>query len=237
MKVEIWSDVVCPFCYIGKRRFEEALKQFEHRSEVEKVYRSFQLDPTADKNPTEDVHTILAKKYNMPYEEAKRMNQQVTDQASEVGLEFNFDIAVHTNTFDAHRLSHFAAQHGKMYELMERLMQAYFTEGKNVSDFDVLVNLAEEVGLPKEDTLKVLNSNEFAENVRDDISQSQQIGVRGVPFFVFNRKYAVSGAQPTEVFLEVLNRVYEEEKEEPQLQVLNEKKSNTEYCDDDSCGC
>lgn len=237
MKVEIWSDVVCPFCYIGKRRFEEALKQFEHRSEVEKVYRSFQLDPTADKNPTEDVHTILAKKYNMPYEEAKRMNQQVTDQASEVGLEFNFDIAVHTNTFDAHRLSHFAAQHGKMYELMERLMQAYFTEGKNVSDFDVLVNLAEEVGLPKEDTLKVLNSNDFAENVRDDISQSQQIGVRGVPFFVFNRKYAVSGAQPTEVFLEVLNRVYEEEKEEPQLQVLNEKKSNTEYCDDDSCGC
>lgn len=237
MKVEIWSDVVCPFCYIGKRRFEEALKQFEHRSEVEKVYRSFQLDPTADKNPTEDVHTILAKKYNMPYEEAKRMNQQVTDQASEVGLEFNFDIAVHANTFDAHRLSHFAAQHGKMYELMERLMQAYFTEGKNVSDFDVLVNLAEKVGLPKEDTLKVLNSNDFAENVRDDISQSQQIGVRGVPFFVFNRKYAVSGAQPTEVFLEVLNRVYEEEKEEPQLQVLNEKKSNTEYCDDDSCGC
>ncbi|MGM8216689.1 DsbA family oxidoreductase [Bacillaceae bacterium W0354] len=236
MKVEIWSDIICPFCYIGKRNFEKGLEQFNQKNDVEKIYRSYQLDPTAGKEPTADIHTLLAKKYNMSYEEAKAMNNRVTEQAREVGLEYNLDQAVHTNTFDAHRLSHLAKQQGKSVELMEQLMKAYFTDGLNVSDHEVLANLAEEAGLSREKALQVLEGEDYSDAVNEDISLSSQIGVQGVPFFVFNRKYAVSGAQPPEVFLEVLEKVFEEEQQEPKLKVINEKENKAEYCDDDSCG-
>ncbi len=230
MKVEIFSDIVCPFCYIGKRRFEKALEQFNHKEKVELFFRSFQLDPNAPKNPKEDIHSTLAKKYEMSYEEAKKMNDQVADQAREVGLHFDFDKAIHSNTFDAHRLSHYALEEGKMYELMERLMKAHFTDGHNVSEHHVLADLAEEVGLSREESLRVLEDDAYTNDVEQDITLSGQYGVQGVPFFVFNRKYAVSGAQPTEVFLEVLEKVFEEENEKAE-----EKSTKTEYCDGESC--
>ncbi|RPF51027.1 DsbA family oxidoreductase [Aquisalibacillus elongatus] len=235
MKIEIWSDVVCPFCYIGKKRLEHAMEQFDHSDEVQLQFRSFQLDPTAKKNTNEDIHEMLANKYGMSYEEGKRMNDQMAEQAKEVGLEFNFDDVIPTNTEDAHRLSHFADQQGKMYDMMERLMQAYFTEGKNVGDQDVLAVLAEEVGLNREESLEILETVKYKRDVVNDQQEAGQLGVQGVPFFVFNEKYAVSGAQPTDVFLDVLNKVHEEEQQKPKIQVLN-KSSNTEYCDDDSCG-
>jgi len=230
MKVEIFSDIVCPFCYIGKRRFEEALEQFNNKEKVEKVFRSFQLDPNAPKNPEENIHATLAKKYNMSYDEAKKMNNQVANQAREVGLHFDFDKAIHSNTLDAHRLSHYAFEEGKMYEFIERLMKAHFTDGHNVSDHQVLVTLAEEIGLSRDDSLQVLQDEAYINEVEQDISLAEQYGVQGVPFFVFNRKYAVSGAQATEVFLEVLEKVYEEEKEN-----AVKKETKTEYCDGESC--
>ncbi len=144
MKIEIWSDVVCPFCYIGKRRLEEAMKQFGQEN-IQIHFRSYQLDPNAEKGGHSDIHEMLATKYGVPYEEGKRMNDQMAEQAKTVGLDFNFDQVIPTNTEDAHRLSHFANQQGKMYDMMERLMRAYFTEGKDVGDHQVLVDLAEEV--------------------------------------------------------------------------------------------
>ncbi|MDQ0351439.1 putative DsbA family dithiol-disulfide isomerase [Alkalibacillus filiformis] len=234
MKVEIWSDVVCPFCYIGKRRFEQALQQFNFGDEVEVTFKSFQLDPTVEKGQYDDIHQMLANKYQVPYEQGKEMNAQMAQQAKEVGLEFNFDSVVPTNTEDAHRLSQFAKQEGKLYELMEELMKAYFTKGLDVGDHEVLLDTAGEVGLDREEASNALESGAYLSNVRRDQQEASQIGVQGVPFFVFNEKYAVSGAQSTESFLEVLNKVYEEEKSKPQVQMLN-KDSKTEYCDGDSC--
>ncbi|MDV2581487.1 DsbA family oxidoreductase [Alkalibacillus haloalkaliphilus] len=234
MKVEVWSDVVCPFCYIGKRRFEQALQQFNNGNEVEVTFKSFQLDPTVEKGQYDDIHQMLASKYQVPYEQGKEMNAQMAQQAKEVGLEFNFDSVIPANTEDAHRLSQFAKQEGKLYELMEELMKAYFTKGLDVGDHGVLLDTADEVGLNREEASNVLESGAYLSNVRRDQQEAGQIGVQGVPFFVFNEKYAVSGAQSTESFLEVLNKVYEEEKSKPQVQVLN-KDSKTEYCDGDSC--
>ncbi|GEN44564.1 DsbA family oxidoreductase [Alkalibacillus haloalkaliphilus] len=234
MKVEIWSDVVCPFCYIGKRRFEQALQQFNNGNEVEVTFKSFQLDPTVEKGQYDDIHQMLASKYQVPYEQGKEMNAQMAKQAKEVGLEFNFDSVIPTNTEDAHRLSQFAKQEGKLYELMEELMKAYFTKGLDVGDHGILLDTADEVGLNRDEASNVLESGAYLSNVRRDQQEAGQIGVQGVPFFVFNEKYAVSGAQSTESFLEVLNKVYEEEKSKPQVQVLN-KDSKTEYCDGDSC--
>lgn len=236
MKIEIWSDVVCPFCYIGKRRLEEAMTQFGHKEEIQIHFRSYQLTPDAEKNINQDIHEVLANKYGVPYEEGKRMNDQMAQQAKTVGLEFNFDQVIPTNTEDAHRLSHFADQQGKMYDMMERLMRAYFTEGKDVGNHQVLSDLAEEVGLNRDNVMEMLESSKFKRNVSADQQDANQIGVQGVPFFVFNEKYAVSGAQPTDVFFDVLNKVYEEEKNQPKIQVLNDKQSKTEYCDDGSCG-
>ncbi|MGP4071165.1 DsbA family oxidoreductase [Piscibacillus sp. B03] len=233
MKIEIWSDVVCPFCYIGKRRLEEAMERFG-QGNIQVHFRSYQLDPSAEKNTHSDIHEMLAKKYGVPYEEGKRMNDQMAQQAKTVGLEFNFDQVIPTNTEDAHRLSHYANKSGKMYDMMESLMRAYFTEGKDVGDHQVLANLAEEVGLDPKEALEVTETSKYKRDVHADQQDAHQIGVQGVPFFVFNEKYAVSGAQPTEVFLDVLKKVHEEEQSQPKIQVLNET-SNTEYCDDDSC--
>ncbi|GEL76430.1 DsbA family oxidoreductase [Tenuibacillus multivorans] len=235
MNVEIWSDVVCPFCYIGRRRLEQAMNQFEHDDKVSLTYKSYQLDPNAEKDPGYDIHEMLATKYGVPYEEGKKMNDRMAEQAKEVGLEFNLDQVIPTNTEDAHRLSHYANEHGKMYALMENMMRAYFTDGQNVGDHNVLADLAEEVGLNREEALEVLKTSKHKREVANNQQEAMQIGVQGVPFFVFNEKYAVFGAQPTDVFLEVLEKVYEEEKSEPKIQVLNGKKSQTEYCDDDSC--
>ncbi|WP_205504058.1 DsbA family oxidoreductase [Rufibacter psychrotolerans] len=212
MKVEIWSDVVCPFCYIGKRRFEKALEGFAAKDKVEVVWKSFQLDPDLKYVPGQSLHEYLGKRKGGTAAEGKQMNDHMAAVAKEVGLDYDLDHAIITNTLDAHRLIHLAHQHHKQDAMKERLLAAYFTQGKNIGDLDTLVQLAEEVGLDPTEAREALQSDAFRKDVQLDLYHAQQVGVRGVPFFVFNNKYAVSGAQPTELFQEVLAKVWEEEK-------------------------
>ncbi len=210
MKVEIWSDIVCPFCYIGKRKFEKALETFGNKVQVEIVWKSFQLDPSTKPNPGKSVIESLAEKKGLTLDQSRQMHTQVTAMAKEVGLDYKMDKAIIANTFDAHRLSHLAAVKGLQDRVEERLFAAYFTEGKNIGSKDVLVELAEEVGLDAKEVAAALESDAYATNVQADIAEAQQVGVRGVPFFVFDNKYAVSGAQPSEVFGQILSKVWEE---------------------------
>lgn len=235
MKIEIWSDFVCPFCYIGKRRLESAIKDFPHRDEIELEYKSYELDPEAENSANQNIHEYLAAKKGMPFEQAKSMNESLGEQAAEVGLTYNFDTMQHTNTFDAHRVSKYAAEKGKGKEMTERLLKAYFTDGELISDHATLIKLAGETGLDEDEVTALLKVDDYALHVRADEEQARQLGVQGVPFFVFNEKYAVSGAQQHEVFAEVLEKVWEEEKEKPVLQSLNPKKSKTTYCTDEGC--
>jgi protein disulfide-isomerase len=211
MKVEVWSDIVCPFCYIGKRRFEAALARFEHKAHVEVQYRSFELDPHAPQQTAQTIHEMLAAKYGITAEQAKALNANVAEQAKSVGLTFVFDTMTPANTFDAHRLIHHAAAEGKRDDMIERLFAAYFTESKKVSDRSVLVELAAEIGLDKRTAAEVLERDTYTAEVRKDEEEAGRIGIRGVPFFLFNRKYGVSGAHPSEVFLQALEKVWEEE--------------------------
>jgi len=209
MKVEIWSDIMCPFCYIGKRKFEKALEQFEHKGEVEITWKSFQLNPGMETDPGKNINQYLAEIKGWSLEQAKEMNARVTQMAEAVGLKYDFDKAVVANSFDAHRLIQLAKTKGKGDEAEERLFKAYFTEGSNIADKETLIAIAESIGLDKAEVREMLDSGKFAGNVQEDINESQQIGVRGVPFFVFNRKYAVSGAQESDAFLEVLRKASE----------------------------
>jgi predicted DsbA family dithiol-disulfide isomerase len=224
MKVEIWSDFACPFCYIGKRRFEQAVEQFGGNVKVE--FRSFELDPNAPKKADQDIHDMLAQKYGMTREKAKAMNDQMTAQAKEAGLDYQMDTIIPSNTHDAHRLSHYAKEQGKMAGFTERVLKAYFTESKHIADFESLASFAEEAGLLKEEAMKVLESDRYSEQVRADQEEAAQVGVQGVPFFVFDEKYAVSGAQPVDSFLQVLQKVEAEEKVTAQ---------KTEWCAEDDC--
>jgi predicted DsbA family dithiol-disulfide isomerase len=212
MKVEIWSDVVCPFCYIGKRKFEKALEGFVGKDKVEIEWKSFQLDPELDNKEGLSVHAYLGKRKGGTTADGKRMNDHVAAIAKEVGLEYNFDTAILNNTLPAHRLLHFAKEQGEQNALKERLFRAYYTEGKDIADTNTLVQLAAEVGLNAVEAKEVLEQNRFEKAVRADQHQAYRIGVQGVPFFVFNNKYAVSGAQPSEVFAQVLDKVWQEEK-------------------------
>ncbi len=210
MKVEIWSDVVCPFCYIGKRKFEQALGEFAHRADVQVEWKSFQLMPDFVPAPGESIHASLAKKKGVPEAEGRRMSDYMTDAAKAVGLDYQFDKAIPANTFLAHQLIHFGAHQGRQDATKERLMAAYYLEGRDLNSPDVLVNLAAEIGLDAEAARQALLAGTYANEVRRDEYEAQQIGVQGVPFFVFDNKYAVSGAQPSEVFAEVLGKAWEE---------------------------
>lgn len=212
MKIEMWSDFVCPFCYIGKTRLEKALEQFSHSDEVEVEFKSFELDPNAPSHSDKNIHESLAEKYGISIEQAKQNNTQIGVQAAQIGLTFHFDEMKPTNTFDAHRLAKYAKNQGKEREMIERLLHAYFTESKNIGDTATLADLAEEVGLDRQEALHVLNSKEiYVSDVRADQRMAQQLGVTGVPFFVINQKYAISGAQPIETFFSALEKVWEEE--------------------------
>ncbi|RDW21057.1 disulfide bond formation protein DsbA [Oceanobacillus arenosus] len=235
MKIEVWSDFVCPFCYIGKRRLENAMKQFEHRDDIKVEYKSYQLDPTARHIPGKDFYETFSELKGIPLEQVKVMNNQVGQQAAGEGLTYNFDTMQYANTFDAHRVAKYAAKQGKGKEITERFLHAYFTESRLMSDHETLIELAVEVGLDKEEVAEILQSNDYTKAVENDITVAHQIGVQGVPFFVFNEKYAVSGAQPAEVFSEVLEKVWEEENKVQVLQSLNPKKSETSYCTDEGC--
>nr|WP_322623368.1 DsbA family oxidoreductase [uncultured Flavobacterium sp.] len=210
MKVEIWSDIMCPFCYIGKRRFEESLAQFGNSQNIEIEWKSFLLSPDMKTDPSKSIHQFLAEHKGVSLEEAKSMNQYVTDMAASVGLKYDFDKTVPANSFNAHRFLHFTKQYGKQNEAEELLFKAYFTEGKNIDDAETLIALAQELGLDVAKLTQAMGSEAYVNEVVADIEEAQHIGVRGVPFFVFDRKYAVSGAQTPEVFLQTLEKSFEE---------------------------
>lgn len=232
MKVEIWSDFMCPFCYIGKRRFEAALNRFPQKDDIEVIYRSFELDPNAAYKPGVSMAELLSVKYGMSVEQAQASNDNITRQAAQLGLTYHLDKILHGNSFDAHRLVHFASQHGKMKEMTERLFFAYFTETRNLEDKELLADLAAEVGLSHGEATSVLKGDAFSAEVRADEEAAHRIGVRGVPFFVLGGKYAVSGAQPEEVFMDALEKAYGEEKP---LILVNEDDNSAGACTDGSC--
>jgi protein disulfide-isomerase len=212
MKIEIWSDIMCPFCYIGKRHFESALKQFPHAENVQIEWKSFQLDPTIPKmDERVDVYQYLADKKGMSLEQSKAMHDNVIQMAKNAGLDYNFDIAVVGNSKDAHRLIQFAKTKGLGDQAEEALFKAYFTDGKNMADMKDLIEIGASIGLDSMELTSVLESDAFAYEMIQDIQEAQNIGVQGVPFFVFDRKYAVSGAQPVEAFLQTLEKVYSEQ--------------------------
>lgn len=232
MKIEVWSDYVCPFCYVGKRRLEEAIAETGLQDHVEISFKAFQLDPNWPADSTVSTYDSLATKYGVSVEEAKRMTEGIAVQAKTVGLNYDFDKIIPTNTLDAHRLAKLAEEFKLEAAMTERLLKAHFINGERIGDKDVLANLAEEVGIPRSRAEEVLASNELADAVNGDIREANQIGVQGVPFFVINRKYAISGAQPTETFSNALRKVAEEEGVQPALQVLG---GTDGVCKDGSC--
>ena len=210
MEVEIWSDIVCPWCYIGKRRFERALASFAHADSVAISYRSFELDPAAPASRGGSHAEHLARKYGMSVEQAEQLGQQMTERAAAEGLDFNFGVMRGGNTFDAHRLLHLAKERGVQVEMKERLMRATFTDGLPIDDKPTLADLAAEVGVPAQVARDALEGDAYAIAVRRDEEQAARYGITGVPFYVADGKFAVSGAQPTEVFQQLLHRAYEE---------------------------
>lgn len=206
MHVEIWSDIACPWCYVGKRRFEAALAGYEHRDEVSVTWRSFELDPGAPAERPVDGATHLAEKYGMSREDALAMQAKMTDTAAGDGLDFRFDVARAGNTFDAHRLIHLAAVHGAQDAMKERLMRAYLTEGELVSDAATLRRLALEIGLPVDEVQELLSTDRYAADVREDERIAAQLGINAVPFFVVDRAIGASGAHPPQQLVELLRR-------------------------------
>ncbi len=229
MKVEIWSDVMCPFCYIGKRRFEQALANFDHAEDVEVEWKSFQLNPEMKTQPGKSVTEHLAEVKGWSLEQADQMNRHVTDMAADVGLEYNLDQAVVANSFQAHRFTHFAKEHGKGNVAEEMLFKAYFTDGKNTDDRETLLELGSEIGLDTEELEKVLVGDRYANAVKQDIITAKNLGINGVPFFLFNRKYAISGARETDVFIRALDKSWNEwTNENPSIEM--QERSETQSC-------
>lgn len=210
MKIEIWSDVMCPFCYIGKRNFEKALAQFTEKEKIEIVWKSFQLDASVPDIATESYEEYLVKRKGLSAEQVKGMLQNVTQMAREAGLDYHFDRSVMVNSLKAHRLIQFAKTRNLGDEAEERLFHAFFTEGKSIADIDTLTQLGVEIGLDATELQVAFTDELYAYQVNQDIQEARQIGVNGVPFFVFNRKYAISGAQPPQAFLETLRKSFDE---------------------------
>lgn len=208
MKVDIWSDVRCPFCYIGKRKFEAALAQFEHKDQVEVEWHSFELDPNTVTDTETDAVQYLADKYGRPREWAEGMHDDVTQTAAEVGLDFKLGISIVANSFDAHRLIQMAKAEGLGDEVEEKLFEAHFTLGKDISNHETLTEIGTSIGLDQLALATMLNSTDYTDEVRYDEQTAQNIGVKGVPFFVFNQKLAVSGAQPPETFLGAMRQAF-----------------------------
>ncbi|MGE1234244.1 DsbA family oxidoreductase [Bacillus altitudinis] len=211
MKVQIWSDIACPFCYIGKKQLETALEQFPHKEQIEVEFKSFELDPHAPVAVNYDVHDMLVKKYGMSRSRAIAMNEQVKQAGKEKGIDFQFDPLVLTNTFDAHQLAQYAGKMGKGDLVMGELFQAYFTDRKHVGDRQTLLDIAEKAGLDQNEVQKVLDGQEFADDVREDEKEARQLGISAVPFFVINDQYSVAGAQPADTFLRALETAWTEE--------------------------
>jgi predicted DsbA family dithiol-disulfide isomerase len=236
VKVEIWSDVVCPWCYIGKRRFESALDHFAHRDDVEVVWRSFELDPSAPATGKPGGSTErLATKYGTTVEAARQMQQRVTDAAAGEGLDFNIDVAVPANTVDAHRVIHLAEREGLQAEMKERLLKAHFVDGEAVGETDTLVRLATEVGLDADAVGSLLDTDDLTDAVRADEAEARALGISGVPFFVIDRRYGVSGAQPSEHLLQALETAWADSHPLAMVNAGAATDANADVCGPDGC--
>ncbi len=238
MLVEIWSDVVCPWCYIGKRRFEQALERFAHRDEVQVAWKAFELDPGARSaaGPSAagpDYADRLARKYSTTRAGAQQMLDSMTAAAAAEGLDFRFERAVAANTFEAHQVIHLAAEHGVQDRVKERLLRGYFSEGEAVGDRGTLVRLAAEAGLEAAEVAQALEAQDHAGAVRADEAEAGRLGIGGVPFFVLDRRYGVSGAQPPEQLLAALDRAWEASR--PGLTVLAPDNQPDVACGPDGC--
>jgi len=231
VRIEIWSDVVCPWCYIGKRHLEAALESFEHRGDVEIVYRSFELDPSAPEVPVETTVESLAKKFGTDVAGARELMARADGVAAAAGLEFRHADTAHGRTVNAHRLLHLALAEGRQGDLKEALLSAYFTRGESMADHDVLRKVAVDVGLDPGRVDEVLAGEEYLDEVHADIAQARAYGANGVPFFVVDQKFAVSGAQPTEAFTQLLERAWTES--HPTLEVLGDPAADA--CGPDGC--
>lgn len=226
MKVEVWSDIMCPYCYIGKHKFETALAQFSNKEGIDIEWKSFQLMPELEKGKVYDLDKILIETRGMSASQLHASQAQLTEAGKQAGISFHFDKALTVNTFDAHRFLHFAKSQGKQNEAEEVLFRAYFSDGKNVGDYTTLVELGKEIGLDAEALKTALENGSHTNEVHADISEAQQLGIRGVPFFVFDRKYAVSGAQDPQAFLETLEKSFAEWQKEnagPKFEMIDGK--------------
>lgn len=210
MKIDIWSDIMCPFCYIGKRKLETALSGFEHKQSVEIVWHSFQLDPAMTSQPGKSTYQYLAERKGQSLEWSVKVHDQVSRTAKEEGLDYRFDKAVVANSYDAHRLIQLAKKHGLGNEAEEALFKAYFTDGRDIADHNVLMQIGIEIGLRVVETGEMLNSDAFSQEVDEDIATANELGINGVPFFVIDNKYAISGAQPSAVFKDGLQVAWKE---------------------------
>jgi protein disulfide-isomerase len=233
LKIQIWSDVMCPYCYIGKRRIENALEKFEHKENVEIEWKSFELDANFPQQSNENIVDHLAKKYQKDTTWAKEMMDNMTQNAKNSGLDFHFEKAILANSHNAHRLLHLAKNHNLGDALKEQLLKAYLTDGKNINDLETLSLLGQQVGLNKEETETVLNSDTFSKEVKQDIATAREIGVQGVPFFVFDNKYAISGAQPVETFTQTLEKAWQEGEFTSTVQIINSQDGSS--CGIDGC--
>lgn len=232
MKIEVWSDYVCPFCYIGKRQLEQAIAASGYEGQIDVVFKSYLLDPTTPVNAAGYVYENLQAKYNMSLEEVKAMGKNIAARAKEVGLDYDFDSMKNANTIAAHRLTKWAETKGKGAELNERILQAYFLEGAAIGQANVLIALATELGLDDKEALRVIDGISYETEVQQDIQMAQQLGVRGVPFFVLDNKYGISGAQPAEVFEQSIAKAATEAGLHKKLQMQGGTGAS---CTDDSC--
>ena len=210
MKIEIWSDVMCPWCYIGKRRLETALASFDHAESVEIEWKSFQLNPDMKTDPSKSINQYLVESKGWTLDYARQMGENVTGIAAKEGLEYHLDKSVMANSYDAHRVLQMAKTQGLGDQLEEKLFYAYFTEGKNIADHKTLIEVASAAGLDAKAVQQMLYTNEYCDEVDHDVDEARELGARGVPFFVIDRKYGISGAQPAEVFTDVLNQAWAE---------------------------
>jgi predicted DsbA family dithiol-disulfide isomerase len=233
MQVEIWSDVACPWCYIGKRRFETALKQFKHQDQVEVIWRSYQLDPSAPRASGQNVNEVLAKKMRVSREKAVAMNDHVTKLAAQEGLDYHMDQAQYDNSFDAHRLVHLAAAHGKQDAMEERLFKAYFTDGVAIGEKEALIQLASEIGLDAAEARATLDGDAYADEVLADVERAEAFGIQGVPFFAIDETYGISGAQPAELFKSTMEEIWT--KAHPLIQLASTSSDDAGQCTDGSC--
>ena len=233
LTIQIWSDVMCPFCYIGKRKIEEALNQFENKEAVAIEWKSFELDPSFVATPNENIVDHLAEKYRKDTDWAQTMIENITENAKRSGLDFHFEKAILANSLNAHRLLHLAKKHKLSNEVKELLFKAYLTDGKNVNDWDTLKNIGLEAGIETAEIEQLINTNAYTNEVRQDQQEAQAIGITGVPFFVFDNKYAVSGAQSADVFLKTLEKTWEEGKFTSPIKIQNTTEANS--CGIDGC--